>query len=402
MENKVKKYGEVFTPLLLVNSLLNTLPIHVWSNPNLKWLDPANGRGVFPYMIVKRLMDGLIEWEPDEGLRYKHIIENMIYVCELQPANMLHYESAFNPNNEYKMNTHLGSFLDDVFPDIRFDIIVGNPPYQSDKKGGQNKIYNQFCKKSLDILSDDGLLLFITPTSVLNKGKRFCLNCIQGLRYVKFISDWFPDVGVSICAWLIDKTYQDTSVEVTNKDATTYITTSEDNIYDLSDNDTAFIKLKHSLMIATSEINSRMMKQNSVDATNGRSLVGGIEFSYPVYKISGHKIIEFVQYNKPIPKLYRKNKIVFSTSKTLSEKSYVISDLDFNVNHLFTDIDGQEQADNILSFFLSRTFLQHYKKWAKSDGYGFNNAIKYCPIFDKNVKWDDKSVETFLNSFVKE
>ena len=44
--------------------------------------------------IVKRIND-LIEFESDEELRYKHIIENMIYVCELQPKNMFLHLCSF-------------------------------------------------------------------------------------------------------------------------------------------------------------------------------------------------------------------------------------------------------------------------------------------------------------------
>lgn len=82
-EVEKKKFGEVMTPIWLVEEMLDKLPKDVWNNPELKWLDPCNGCGIFPSVIVKRLMDGLAEWEPEEDKRYKHIVENMIYVCEL-------------------------------------------------------------------------------------------------------------------------------------------------------------------------------------------------------------------------------------------------------------------------------------------------------------------------------
>ena len=46
-EVEKKKFGEVMTPISLVKEMLDTLPKEVWSNPNLKWLDPANGAGTF-------------------------------------------------------------------------------------------------------------------------------------------------------------------------------------------------------------------------------------------------------------------------------------------------------------------------------------------------------------------
>jgi hypothetical protein len=46
-ESEKKKYGEVFTPMSLVNEMLDTLPKEVWTNKSLKWFDPASGMGNF-------------------------------------------------------------------------------------------------------------------------------------------------------------------------------------------------------------------------------------------------------------------------------------------------------------------------------------------------------------------
>lgn len=112
-EVEKKKFGEVMTPLELVKEMLATLPEEVWSNPNLKWLDPANGTGPYPIMVIYKLMKGLESWEPDAEKRYKHIVENMIYVCELQPKNMFLYMCAVDPFDTYKLNIYTGSFLEE-------------------------------------------------------------------------------------------------------------------------------------------------------------------------------------------------------------------------------------------------------------------------------------------------
>jgi type I restriction-modification system DNA methylase subunit len=139
-ETKVKEFGEVMTPLWLVEDMLNTLPSDVWTNPNLKWLDPCSGIGTFSIIIVKRLMDGLETFEKDPVKRYRHIIENMIYVCEIQEKNVLIYKSLFT-DTDTKLNLFLGSFLDKEFDDYminvwgvnKFDIVVGNPPYNKSR-----------------------------------------------------------------------------------------------------------------------------------------------------------------------------------------------------------------------------------------------------------------------------
>jgi hypothetical protein len=168
-EVEKKKFGEVMTPLELVKEMLATLPEEVWSNPNLKWLDPANGTGPYPIMVIYKLMKGLESWEPDAEKRYKHIVENMIYVCELQPKNMFLYMCAVDPFDTYKLNIYTGSFLEpefdkhmkDVWCIENFDICIGNPPYNSDFK---KNLYIDFFERFFSFRSKNGYLTFVTPS----------------------------------------------------------------------------------------------------------------------------------------------------------------------------------------------------------------------------------------------
>jgi hypothetical protein len=173
-EVEKKKFGEVMTPLELVKEMLNTLPEEVWSNPNLKWLDPANGTGPYPIMVIYKLMNGLAEWEPDAEKRYKHIVENMIYVCELQPKNMFLYMCAIDPFDTYKLNIYTGSFLEEGFDFHmknvwivdKFDIVVGNPPYNTGTEGGNGSrdLWDKFVIKSEKIIKKNGFLLYVHPS----------------------------------------------------------------------------------------------------------------------------------------------------------------------------------------------------------------------------------------------
>jgi hypothetical protein len=175
---KKKEFGEVMTPLELVDEMISHLPEEVWSNPDLKWLDPANGTGPFPMGVVSRLMKGLENWEPDAEKRYRHIVENMIYVCELQPKNMFLYMCLMDPFDEYRLNIYTGSFLEKGFDDHmenvwglgNFDVVLGNPPYQDNtgNVGSGHTLWNKFVLKSLNILVEGGYLSMVHPSGWRN------------------------------------------------------------------------------------------------------------------------------------------------------------------------------------------------------------------------------------------
>jgi len=163
-----KEHGEVFTPISLVKEMLDKLPKNVWNNPDLKWLDPAVGIGNFPIIVFLELMKGLENWEPDEEKRRKHILENMLYMVDISKKNIYILKKIFR-DSEYKLNIFEGSFIDDVQykvynPEIKFDIIIGNPPYNKHGVGkGGGVFWTKFVFKSIEILNNNGYLCFVHP-----------------------------------------------------------------------------------------------------------------------------------------------------------------------------------------------------------------------------------------------
>jgi hypothetical protein len=182
-DTEVKTHGEVMTPIWLVEDMLDTLPSDVWSNPNLKWLDPCSGVGTYSSIIVQRLMKGLEGFEKNPIKRYRHIIEEMIYVCELQAKNMFIFHCVFDKDDTNELNTYCDSFLDADFDNHmtnvwgveKFDIVIGNPPYQTSNEGQTktNPIWDRFVEKSLNILIDGGYLNMVHPSGWRNVDGRF-------------------------------------------------------------------------------------------------------------------------------------------------------------------------------------------------------------------------------------
>jgi len=108
---KRKDNDEVFTPPFLIEEMLDKLPKTVWKDPTKTWLDPCAGLGNFSVLILKRLMKGLKTWQPDEELRKKHILENMLYHVEMNPESVEKLQKVLNPEGRYNLNIKCSDFL---------------------------------------------------------------------------------------------------------------------------------------------------------------------------------------------------------------------------------------------------------------------------------------------------
>ena len=97
---------------------------------------------------------------------------------------------------------------------MKFDVIIGNPPYQSDNGSGDkrgsatNPLWWQITKQSVSLLKKNGILSFITPTNILSGGDIFT-SYVFGedrkidLRKVDFTAgDRFKGIGTQICRWV--------------------------------------------------------------------------------------------------------------------------------------------------------------------------------------------------------
>lgn len=165
------KYGEVHTPYVFLSKMLSSIPVEIAKNKNSKWLDAGAGRGNFSFclfIILFNLLKDVID-DPDE--RKHHIINNMIYMVEINENNILHLREKFGE----KANIYHEDYLQWT-TDLQFDFIIGNPPYNSggvkkvptntviDKKEDGKTIWPDFLRRNISLLKEGGMMNVVVPS----------------------------------------------------------------------------------------------------------------------------------------------------------------------------------------------------------------------------------------------
>ena len=119
-KDKSNQHGEVFTPTELIMEMLSSLPKELWKDPSKTWFDPCSGKGNFPAVVITKLMKTLKKHFPNTDERYKHIIENMIYMAEYQRESAEFINELFSLDGTVKVNLYVGDTL--AMPDDFFDL----------------------------------------------------------------------------------------------------------------------------------------------------------------------------------------------------------------------------------------------------------------------------------------
>ena len=273
---------EVFTPPKLVNAILDMLPDSIWKDKDAKFLDPCSKCGVFLREVTKRLDSGLESAMPDKQKRIDHILKNQVFgIAITELTSLLSRRSLYcskTANGKYSiggefgapdgnirfertehtwengrcsfcganeenyergkdLETHAYQFIHTDNPeelfDMKFDVIVGNPPYQFSDGGfgrSASPVYQRFVHQAKKL--NPQFIVMIIPSRWFAGGKglnSFRTDMLNDDRIRKIVdyedaSEVFPGVSVAggVCyfLWEKDSTGPCEVINICNGDAT--------------------------------------------------------------------------------------------------------------------------------------------------------------------------------------
>ena len=471
---------EVFTPPELANKIIDMLPQELFENPDTTFLDPCCKSGVFLREIAKRLIKGLEYQIPDLEKRIEHIFSKQLFgIAITELTSLLSRRSVYcskYPSSEWsayqfpedrpqgniifqrikhtwkdgkciycgasqseydrgsELETHAYQFIHNldvkkVF-NMKFDVIIGNPPYQLSDGGAQasaKPLYHLFVQQAKKL--NPNYLTMIIPARWYAGGKgldefrneMLCDSHVRELHDFPNTDDCFPGVNIrgGVCYFLWERGYDNTShlTSVTmhnGQESTTIVRPLRFEGLDIFIRDSRAISILQKIQKYISRTSSlekyvSPRKPFGLPTDFYKSIDFTLEKSYgklPCYA-KGLKL-GYVERNKVLvhTEWIPKWKVMVSRANNIGTE---LNDDNLNTfvlapNYICTEsymivgaeLELDENKAKNLAVYLKTKFARYLHSLAKSSQDATAKTYRFVPLMDYVTQWNDSMLYEFF------
>ena len=288
---------------------------------------------------------------------------------------------------------------------MKFDVVVGNPPYQDPRTKGQ-KLWFEFVKRVTEM--NPTFIAFVTPNSwFYEPNGRKTAQVIQAVQAgsitfadVQNVNQYFPNIGEDIGYWIWQSTPGRPGVVVANWFGTIEgrpfivgtkpITSTADSIRASLEH-----KFANKMSVSVRVVGLRGMRWTPGAGDAG--LQGSLSPSKTLHTPYAVRL-------SPANTMYHKNKVGkfgvcvsrsgYFYKKGYDEKYMPITDDDTGQHFLKIECNSQDEAENVKSFLTSKLYVCYVMLLV---GKAFNDyALARLPFLGRDKMWTDQELYEFF------
>jgi hypothetical protein len=381
----------------LANEILDSMQEDVFASNTTTFLDPAMGGGQFIKAVIIRLR------------KYGHSDKNIT-------SRVFGYESnRMRINCAKKRCQGVGTFTAVNFleweTDMKFDVVLGNPPYQSGNASKGNKLWPKFILKAYELTKDKGITALVTPTGWASGGTNipggkgvikdvFKNAQVHTINVDDITKKHFSNIGIEIGYFILEKTKptKETKINLVDGDAYVDFRTVEFISPRLNAIDIDITKKIFDSKFEKFEVKSfdRKIKKGTVIESKTKTnthkfkhwILGGTSANNAVFTYLDYE--NTPQYNYP--------KILFNIGNRYWQPYYDLQGLNVAAQGFAIELSGNETVDSIASVFEHPLFV-YISFWYQLQMKGFmkTNIVKSYPKLDLTKIWKESEIFEYFN-----
>lgn len=291
---------------------------------------------------------------------------------------------------------------------MKFDVVIGNPPYQStdengDRKSKSTNLWSRFTQKAFDLVNDDGVVAMITPSSWasntvdINQGKIklfkdvFAKNNPLAIN-LHTVKDHFPTVGSTFSYFVIQKKDNEGNTKLVDEHG-------KDIYADLR----GYQNLPKIISKESMSIDRKFSKHMTDNETCQGQLQGksclysefsDSEFKWPAYHTPSVEDAGKTWFTNVKHPNFDKPKIIISLSGYFRPyaDNGTIGYTDMCLAYILKEGELLSAAKQVFGSNLYKFYLEN-NKWS---GFNPKEIIRSFPVLDLTREWTDQEIYDFF------